>query len=75
LRLNSDPAIAHAGTREKHFIFGRGLIYEMEKKIASYDREIKQVFVNVGNLEESKNSELSAAGKKKKKLNAKTKML
>lgn len=74
LRANSDPAIAHAGSREKHFIYGRGLFYEMEKKKAAYDREMQQVFLNVSNMEESKGEE-TAAGKKKKKLNANAKML
>ena len=74
MRLNSDPAITHAGSREKHFIYGRGLFYEMEKKKAAYDREMKQVWLNVSNLEESKGEE-TAAGKKKKKINANSKML
>lgn len=42
LRQNSDPAIDHAGSREKHVIFGRGLQYEMEKQALAYERDIDQ---------------------------------
>ena len=31
-RLNGDPAIEHAGSQEKHPIFGRGLKYKLRKR-------------------------------------------
>ena len=31
LRANSDPAIEHAGSRENHPLFGRGIKYEVLK--------------------------------------------
>ena len=42
LRIKSDPAISHAGSREKHAFFGRGIQYSMQNQRMAYERNNEQ---------------------------------
>ena len=57
LRINSDPAISHAGALEKHPLFGRGLKYQLLKKFRKARKKLD---------EEAETAGMSFEGKRKK---------